>query len=233
MSTFVTERENEQAFFLFLLKVSVKGLCLFLQRTAQSQSCRLSTRTSPLNSSSARPSCWRTESLCCSAERKRSSSISPAGAWARSGYSTASPEQLFVSCRADNRQMCLFVQPSENVGFEQHSWESREPLVQLLQALHARLHERTLQRTWEQRGGLPLSAPQSACFKMTIRTFSPHAKLIGSIVIFIPKGNSLVYDWLYSIWLLLLILNCEIVFFFVLNGQRLLRVTHFKLLGKK
>lgn len=64
-----------------------------------------------------------------------------------------------------------FAQPSENVGLEQHTWESREPLVQLLQALHARLHERTLQRTWEQRRGLSLSAPQSACFKMTIRPF--------------------------------------------------------------
>lgn len=64
-----------------------------------------------------------------------------------------------------------FVQPSGNAGFEQHTWEGREPLVQLLQALHVGLHERTVQRWREQRRGLPLSAPRSACFKMTSRTF--------------------------------------------------------------
>lgn len=63
-----------------------------------------------------------------------------------------------------------FVQPSGNAGFEQHTWEGREPLVQLLQALHVGLHERTVQRWREQRRGLPFTAPRSACFKMTSRT---------------------------------------------------------------
>ncbi|XP_013864128.1 TBC1 domain family member 15 isoform X2 [Austrofundulus limnaeus] len=46
--------------------------------TGRSQSCRRSTPTSPLSFSSARPSCWTTESLCCSATMTSSSSSLPA-----------------------------------------------------------------------------------------------------------------------------------------------------------
>lgn len=55
--------------------------------------------------------------------------------------------------------LCLFVQPSGNVGPEQHTEESRAPSVQLLQALCLGLYEWALQSTQEQRRGLSLSTP--------------------------------------------------------------------------
>lgn len=70
----------------------------------------------------------------------------------------------------------FFVQPSGNTGFEQHTWESRAPFVQLLQALRLGLYEWPLQSTQEQRRGLFLSAPQFSCFKVIATISVPDIK---------------------------------------------------------
>lgn len=143
---------------------------LYVQKIVQSQSCRPSTRTSPLSSSSAPPSCWTTERLCCNAETKYSSFSLQAGlslGWVL----FKKKKNLFANIPMTPLAWFL-AQPSGNTGSEQHTKESWAPFVQLLQALRLGLYKHPLQSTQDQRRGLFLPAPEFSCFKVISTVFN-------------------------------------------------------------